>query len=246
MGHGRTTTPTSSVSVRGAQAGEVVPRRRCCGRTTRLPSANCGQSAADLLAAALAPPRARGRCASCRSSARSRRVCSRRSEKPPGYSLPAAISCMRDVGRERADRALVAVGVPGVVQEQAGRAGVVLQDRRGLRGVERVARRDRERRLLDDERMVAEHDRRLVAVLGQLGPEPGELLGRERAGVAAVARLVVGVEPDAPAGPGARGGSRSARRPGRTGRGSSRCPATARPGTRRTGRRRGRGRGCRG
>ena len=46
----------------------------------------------------------------------------------------------------------------------------------------------------DDERMVAEHDRRLVAVLRELGAEPRELLGRERAGVAAVAGLVVGVD----------------------------------------------------
>ena len=42
--------------------------------------------------------------------------------------------------------------------------------------------------------MVAEHDRRLVAVLGELGAEPRELVGRERAGVAAVAGLVVGVD----------------------------------------------------
>ena len=46
--------------------------------------------------------------------------------------------------------------------------------------------------------MVAEHDGRLLALLGELGTEPGELLGRERAGIAAPAGLVVGVDPDHP------------------------------------------------
>src|SRR3954454_10837674 len=46
--------------------------------------------------------------------------------------------------------------------------------------------------------MVAEHNRRLVAMLGELGAGPVELVGGERAGIATVARLVVGVEPEDP------------------------------------------------
>ena len=48
------------------------------------------------------------------------------------------------------------------------------------------------------EGMVAEHDGRLVALLGELGAEPGELFGRERAGIVAPAGLVVRVDPDDP------------------------------------------------
>jgi hypothetical protein len=56
---------------------------------------------------------------------------------------------VRDAGCDRADGALVAVGVPGMMQEQSGVAGVVLQDGRRLRCVERADRRDGERRILD-------------------------------------------------------------------------------------------------
>ena len=86
-------------------------------------------------------------------------MCRRRSEKPPGYSLPAAISCCVTRGRDRADRALVAVRVAGVVQEHARRAA------RSRRGSSPPASASSE--LLgvigngescDDERMVAEHD----------------------------------------------------------------------------------------
>ena len=55
--------------------------------------------------------------------------------------------------------------------------------------------------LLDDQGMVAEHDGRLVALLGELGAEPGELFGRERAGIVAPAGLVVRVDPDDPEAP---------------------------------------------
>ncbi len=44
--------------------------------------------------------------------------------------------------------------------------------------------------------MVAEHQRRLVPILGELGAEPRELVGRQGAGVAATAGLVVGVDAD--------------------------------------------------
>jgi hypothetical protein len=61
---------------------------------------------------------------------------------------------------------------------------------------ERVARTRGERGVGHDERVVPEHQRRLVAVRGEVGAEPGRLFRRQAAGVAATARLVVGVEPD--------------------------------------------------
>ena len=48
---------------------------------------------------------------------------------------------------------------------------------------------------------MAEHERRLVPVLGELGPEPRELVGRECTGVVSPAGLVVGVDPDDPQAP---------------------------------------------
>ena len=145
---------------------------------TLLPSANCGQKPRDLLAAPLAPlPR--------QVAARLVEVQREPAGVQPQQREPARVLLarrdllVRHVGRERADRALVAVGVAGVVEEHPGHGGVVAEDRRRLRRVERVAGRDRERRVLHDERMVAEHDRRLVPVLGQLGAEPRELVGRQ-------------------------------------------------------------------
>src|SRR6476620_2157253 len=44
--------------------------------------------------------------------------------------------------------------------------------------------------------MVAEDDRGLVPVLRELGPEPRELVGGERSGIATRSGLVVGVDPD--------------------------------------------------
>src|SRR5262249_54925407 len=46
--------------------------------------------------------------------------------------------------------------------------------------------------------MVAEHDRRLLVLPGELVAKPGELFGGERAGIAAASGLVVGVETDHP------------------------------------------------
>ena len=151
---------------------------------------------ADLLAAALAPG-AREPAARLVEVQREAAGVEPQQREPARVLLAGGDLLQRDARRDRADRAVVAVRVPGVVQEEPGRLRVLLQDRLHLRGIERVARRDRERRLLHDQRVVAEHDRRLRrdARRARCGTSRAARPTSAPA-IAAVAGLVVGVDPE--------------------------------------------------
>ena len=151
----------------------------------------------DLLAAALAPRAARAGCGSCRSSARSRRCAGAAARTRPGTPCPRRSPACVTPGASGLIVRLLRCVWPGVVQEQPGHAA------RSRRGSSRPARRraccSARSGTASPARSAGGGRTRSSAGRGRSASsernQPSCSVD-ERAGVAAVAGLVVGVDPE--------------------------------------------------